>query len=64
MPVSVSGDALRIDGFETSERDIVSYFIGLPDSENMDKKLETLLKLESRSQIISPPEVQLDRKAF
>ena len=45
MPVSVSGDALRIDGFETSERDIVSYFIGLPDSEDMDKKLETLLKL-------------------
>ena len=45
MPVSVSGDALRIDGFETSERDIVSYFIGLSDSEDMDKKLETLLKL-------------------
>ena len=45
MSVSVSDDALRIDGFEASERDIVSYFIGLPNSEDMDKKLETLLKL-------------------
>ena len=45
MPVSVSSDALRIDGFKTSERDIVSYFIGLPDLEDMDKKLETLIKL-------------------
>ena len=45
MSVSVPDDALRIDGFEASERGIVSYFIGLPNSEDMDKKLETLLKL-------------------
>lgn len=45
MAISVSGDVLQIDGFRTSEGDIVSYFAGLPDSEDKDKKLETLLKL-------------------
>ena len=44
MAVSVSGDVLRIDGFETRERDIVAHFTELPD-QNPDKELERLLKL-------------------
>ena len=43
MSVSVSDDLLRIDGFETRERDIVDYFNRLPDSD-VEKKLVTLLK--------------------
>lgn len=45
MPTSVSNDMLQVDGFITSDIDIVSYFTGLPDSEDEDKALETLLKL-------------------
>lgn len=45
MAISVSDDVLQIDEFRTSEGEIVSYFAGLPDSEDKDKKLETLLKL-------------------
>lgn len=45
MAISVSDDVLQIDGFSTSEGDIVSYFAGLSDSEDKDRKLETLLKL-------------------
>ena len=44
MPVSVSGDSLQINGFETSEHDIVSHFAELSDV-NLDKELERLLKL-------------------
>ena len=44
MPVLTSGDSLRIDGFETSERDIVLHFAELPDT-NLDRELERLLKL-------------------
>ena len=50
VPVSMSSDVLRIDGFETSERDIVSYFAGLPDLEDADKELERLLKLSILAQ--------------
>ncbi len=44
MPISVSDDTLRIDGFETRERDIVTYFNGLHDPDD-EEKLITLLKL-------------------
>ena len=44
MPVSTSGDSLRIDCFETCERDIVLHFTELPDA-NLDRELERLLKL-------------------
>ena len=50
VPVSMSSDVLRIDGFETSERDIVFYFVGLPDLEDADKELERLLKLSILAQ--------------
>ena len=49
MPVSISGDSLRIDGFETREQDIVSYFTGLPN-QDLDKELEQLLKLGALAQ--------------
>ena len=44
VPVSMSSDVLRIDGFETRERDIVLHFVELPDT-SLDKELERLLKL-------------------
>ena len=44
MPVSTSDDSLRIDGFETRERDIVLHFAELPAT-NLDRELERLLKL-------------------
>ena len=44
MPVSTSGDSLRIDDFETRERDIVLHFAELPDA-NLNRELERLLKL-------------------
>ena len=44
MPVSVSGDSVQIDGFETRERDIVLHFAELPDAD-LDRELERLLKL-------------------
>ena len=50
VPVSMSNGVLRIDGFETSERDIVSYFAGLSDLEDSDKELERLLKLSILAQ--------------
>ena len=50
VPVSMSSDVLRIDSFETSERDIVSYFVGLPDLEDADRELERLLKLSILAQ--------------
>ena len=46
----MSNGVLRIDGFETSERDIVSYFAGLSDLEDSDKELERLLKLSILAQ--------------
>lgn len=45
MAISVSDDVLQIDEFRTNEGDIISYFARLSDSEDKDKKLETLLKL-------------------
>ena len=44
MPVSISNDSLRIDGFETRERGIVLHFTELSDT-NLDRELERLLKL-------------------
>ena len=44
MTVSMSGDTLRVDSFETRERDIVSHFTNLPDAD-LDKEIERLLKL-------------------
>lgn len=45
MTISVSDDVLRVDGFRTHKGDIVSYFAGLPDSEDKERKLEVLLQL-------------------
>ena len=45
VAISISNDVLQIDGFRTSEGSIVSYFAGLPDSEDKEKKLELLLRL-------------------
>lgn len=45
MSVSVFNDMLQVDKFRTSKDDIVSYFAGLPDSEDKEKKLEVLLQL-------------------
>ena len=44
MPVSVSDNSLRIDGFETAERDIVSHFTELHDLD-LDGELARLLRL-------------------
>lgn len=44
MSVSVSGDSLRIDGFETRKRGVVSHFAELPDTD-LDRELERLLEL-------------------
>ena len=44
MSVSVSGNSLRIDGFETAERDIVSHFAELHDLD-LDGELARLLRL-------------------
>ena len=49
MSVSISGDSLQIDGFETCERDIVSYFAGLLN-QDLDKELEQLLKIGALAQ--------------
>ena len=65
MPISVSDDILRIDGFETRERDIVAYFNGLHDPDD-EEKLVTLLKLGilAQSSVGTTMDVQYVEKAF
>ena len=44
-PVTVSGDRVAVDGFETTDGEIVSYFGGLGESERLDRRLEQALRI-------------------
>ena len=65
MPISVSDYTLRIDDFETRERDIVAYFNGLHDPDD-EEKLVTLLKLGILAQgsVGTTMDVKYVEKAF
>ena len=65
MPISVSDYTLRIDDFETRERDIVAYFNGLHDPDD-EEKLVTLLKLGilAQSSVGTTMDVKYVEKAF
>lgn len=44
-PVTVSNKRVVVNGFETTDNEIVSYFDGLGESEKLDRKLEQALRI-------------------